>query len=147
VLQHVDFQEMEVGDSLPPVTKNPVTKVQLVRYAGASGDFNPIHTDDAAARQAGLNGVIAQGLLVMGFVGQAITTWAPRRYLKRFKARFTAVTQPGDVITVDGKLAKKSVAGNKLTVVCDTQARDQNGEVKISGEFEVAMPLTSQSET
>ncbi|MCP4157281.1 MAG: dehydratase, partial [bacterium] len=55
---------MEVGDAFPEIAYAPVTKTQLVRYAGASGDFNPIHTDDEAAGESGLKGVIAQGPLV-----------------------------------------------------------------------------------
>jgi acyl dehydratase len=139
----VDFQQLDVGDSLPPLTKEPVTKLQLVRYAGASGDFNPIHTDDEAARQAGLQGVIAQGILVMGFVGQAITTWVPLSCLRRFKARFTAMTFPGDVITVKATVAEKSISGNQLTVSCHTEARDQAGDIKVAGEFELQLPTTS----
>ncbi|MDH4011390.1 MAG: MaoC/PaaZ C-terminal domain-containing protein, partial [Desulfobacterales bacterium] len=72
---YVNFSDMQVGDMLPTFEKDPVTKTQLVRYAGASGDFNPLHTDDAVAQKAGLKGVIAQGPLIMGFVGQAITRW------------------------------------------------------------------------
>ena len=82
--QYVDFSRLDVGDSLPLLTKDPITKVQLVRYAGASGDFNPLHTDDAVAQKSGLKGVIAQGPLVMGFVGQAIAQWAEKKNLKRF---------------------------------------------------------------
>ncbi len=138
--QYLDFQQLKAGDPLPSVTKEPITKVQLVRYAGASGDFNPLHTDDATARQAGLKGVIAQGLLVMGFVGQAITTWAPKRFLKRFKVRLMGMTFPGDVITVHATVVEKHSGPEGLRVVCDTTAKDQEGSTKLSGQFEVLVP-------
>jgi len=97
---YIDFDSLQIGDALPALTKDPITKVQLVRYAGASGDFNPLHTDDQVALAAGMKGVIAQGILIMGFMGQAISGWVQLRHLKRFKVRFKGVTYPGDVITV-----------------------------------------------
>ena len=135
--QYVDFSSLEAGDSLPSLTKEPVTKVQLVRYAGASGDFNPLHTDDAVAQKAGLKGVIAQGPLVMGFVGQAIARWAEKKNLKRLKVRFMGMTFPEDVITVGATVAEKTEMDDGVSIVCDTVAKDQNGEVKLSGQFEV----------
>ncbi len=138
--QYVDFNYFDVGDPLPPFTKDPVTKVQLVRYAGASGDFNPLHTDEAVAQKAGLKGVIAQGPLVMGFVGQAITRWVRKSHLKRFKVRFMGMTFPGDVITVQAVVTEKTETGQGLRVICEATAADQNGEAKVSGQFEVLQP-------
>jgi acyl dehydratase len=137
---HLDFRSLKPGDALPPLTKEPVTKVQLVRYAGSSGDFNPIHTDDATATKSGLPGVIAHGILIMGFVGQAITTWAPKRFLKRFKIRLTNMTFPDDVITVEATVTEKINGPEGLRVLCDTSAKDQNGNIKVSGHFELLVP-------
>jgi acyl dehydratase len=136
----VDFERLEIGDSLPPLTKPPITKVQLVRYAGASGDFNPIHTDDEAARRAGLKGVIAHGLLVMGFVGEAVAAWAPRRCLKRLGVRFSGMTFPGDIITVGAKVEAKERVESGLKIVCGVSAADQDGGIKLSGHFELLIP-------
>ncbi len=138
----VNFDELAVGDPLPPLTKPPVSKVQLVRYAGASGDFNPIHTDDEAARRSGLKGVIAHGLLVMGFVGEAVATWAPRRCLRRLSVRFSGMTYPGDAITVRATLSAKEPLVEGLKVICGVSASDQHGEVKLSGQFELLIPHT-----
>ena len=138
---YVNFSEMEVGDTLPGVEKDPVTKTQLVRYAGASGDFNPLHTDDAVAQKAGLKGVIAQGPLIMGFVGQAITRWVPKRHLKRFQVRFKGMTFPGDTISVSATVAEKVAEGESLRILCHTEAKDQKGEIKLTGQFEVLCPI------
>ncbi len=135
--RYIDFRSLELGDRLPPVTKDPITKVQLVRYAGASGDFNPLHTDDQTARTAGMKGVIAQGILIMGFMGQAISGWVHLRDLKRFKVRFRGVTYPGDVITVRAAVMEKKGSSEGEVVLCDITAEDHNGEAKVSGEFEV----------
>lgn len=138
---HIDFSTLDIGDSLPPLKKPPITKVQLVRYAGASGDFNPIHTDDEMARRAGLKGVIAQGLLIMGFAGQAITQWIPKKHLKRFKVRFTDVTYPGDIITVKANIVKKVRTENEIQIVCEIKAENQDAQLKLAGEFEASLPI------
>ena len=70
------FEDVQVGDALPPLVKGPIQQIQLTRYAGASLDFNPIHQDDEFARAAGMGGVFAHGMLSMGFVAQALTDWA-----------------------------------------------------------------------
>ena len=138
---YVNFSDMKVGDTLPTVDKDPVTKAQLVRYAGASGDFNPLHTDDAVAQKAGLKGVIAQGLLIMGFMGQAITRWVSKRDLKRFQVRFKGMTFPGDTISVSATVAEKIAEGENLRILCHTEAKDQKGEIKLTGQFEVLYPV------
>src|SRR5437016_5546809 len=85
----VFYEEVEVGQELPALKKPPVTHAQLVKYSGASGDFNPIHTDVEAGKQFGLGGTIAHGMLIMGFLGQFISDYlggpAP---LKKFGVRF-----------------------------------------------------------
>src|SRR4051794_13218044 len=95
---------MHVGFQFQPLEKEQITHTQLVRYAGASGDFNPIHTVVTFAEEAGLGGVIAHGMLIMGFVGQAIGTWFPLRNLAMFSVRFQAMTLPGESITVTGSI-------------------------------------------
>lgn len=134
----VYFEDVQIGDEMPRLVKEAVTEVQLVKYAGASGDFNPLHTVDATAKLAGFGGVIAHGMLIMAFVAQAVTAWIPNRCLKKLKARFTAVTRPGDVITVTGKVIDKKEA--ESLIVCEVQAADQKGEVKVKGSFEAVLP-------
>ena len=70
------FEDVKVGDELPALVKGPLERIQLTRYAGASGDFNPIHQDDEFAKAAGMGGVFAHGMLSMGFVAQAVSDWA-----------------------------------------------------------------------
>lgn len=136
----VFFEDFTVGDEFSPLSKKPLTEVQLVKYAGASGDFNPLHYVDAVGKEAGFGGVIAHGMLIMGFVGQAVVGWVPNRCLRRLKARFVNVTRMGDAITVCGKVLKKQVKDGENIVTCEVAALDQNGEIKISGLFEAALP-------
>ncbi len=141
--QYVDVKKLEQGEAFPEIEYAPVTKTQLVRYAGASGDFNPIHTDDEAAKESDLKGVIAQGPMVMGFIGQAVVQWIPKYYLKKLKVRFMGMTFPGDVITVSATVTEKLETEDEIKIICDAAAKDQSGEVKISGQFEAVVPLQS----
>jgi acyl dehydratase len=134
----VYFEDVNVGDEMPRLVKKVVNEVQLVKYAGASGDFNPLHTVDAMGKMAGFDGVIAHGMLIMGFVGQAITDWLPNRCLKKFGVRFTSPTKPKEVITVTGKVVDKIEDGR--LIVCEIRAANQEGEIKISGRFTAALP-------
>ena len=96
----LNYEELKVGQRLQSLTKPNVTKVQLVKYAGASGDFNPLHTDDEFAKKIGMQGVIAHGMLVMGFLGEYVMKLAGEIAVPtNFKMRFGAMTVPGDQIT------------------------------------------------
>ena len=135
------YEDINVGDEMPELVKGPLQKLQHVMYAGASGDFNPLHTDDDFAKAVGLDGVIAHGMLIMGFVGQAITQWIPRKYLKKFGVRFAGMTRPGNTITVKGNVVDKLVEGSENIIRCEVLAQDENGDIKITGHFEAALPL------
>ena len=124
---------MEVGYEFKPVTKEEITHTQLVKYAGASGDFNPIHTVVPFAEDAGLGGVIAHGMMIMGFIGQGIREWFPDEELAKFKVRFKAMTRPGEKITVSGKVVEEKAD----RLICEAQAANEAGEVKVQGFFEI----------
>ena len=98
--------------------KDPVTTRQLVMYAGASGDYNPIHYDLPHAMSAGLGGVIAHGMLTMGFAGQCLTDWAgPTAEIREFSGRFLSPVRPGDEVEMTGTVDSVSeTADIELTV-------------------------------
>src|SRR5437016_13744635 len=104
----VYFEDVEVGDELPPLVKGPIEQIQLTRYAGASGDFNPIHQDDEFARAAGMGGVFAHGMLSMGWVGQALTDWAGAGSVRKLGVRFAALVRLTDTVTCTGRVIAKS---------------------------------------
>lgn len=130
----LEYGNLREGQQLDPLTKPPVTKVQLVKYAGASGDFNPLHTDDEFARKVGMDGVIAHGMLVMGFLGEYIRELAgTNAEVSRFKMRFGAMTIPGDTITCSATVKKLySEAGTNYAEL-DLRAEKAPGEVVGSG--------------
>lgn len=132
------YDDINVGDPMPELIKDPISETQLIQYAGASGDFNPLHTVHRVGEAAGFGGVIAQGMLIMGIVGQGITNWIPNQCLHKFRVRFTGVTRPGDILTVRGHVLEKIEAEKRI--VCAVEAANQEGDVKIKGSFEADLP-------
>ena len=117
---------LEVGSTLPPLTVR-LTREQLVRYAGAAGDFNPIHYSEHFATALGLPGVIAHGMLTMGTALRVVTDWVgdPTR-ITAYSARFTRpVVVPDDPdgaevsFTATVAAADGSVVSVAIEAVCD----------------------------
>ena len=133
------FEDLNEGDNFSTVHNNPITRVQLVKYAGASGDFNPLHTVEEVGEKAG-TGIIAHGMLVMGMAAQGVTTWIPRKYVKKLSVRFKKMTYPGETILIHGRVLEKK--SNNL-VVGEIKAINTDGEVKLSGIFECSLPSKS----
>lgn len=134
-----NYETIQVGDALPSLSKPAITEVQLVRYSGASGDFNPIHTVHQAGVDSGNGGVITHGMVIMGFVGQMITNWVRPDQVRKFGVRFTGISRPGDEITVTGKVIEKFMVDGEPRVRCEVEAADQAGQRKVKGEFVAAL--------
>ncbi|WP_329310881.1 MaoC/PaaZ C-terminal domain-containing protein [Streptomyces sp. NBC_01262] len=108
---------IKVGESREEVVVEDLKRTRIVQYAGASGDFNPLHTDqEFAVKVAGFPGVFAHGMLTMGLTGRVLTDWVGRDRLLRYGVRFKAPVWPGDTLTttvtvesVDGPVAEFSV--------------------------------------
>ncbi|WP_432354309.1 MaoC/PaaZ C-terminal domain-containing protein [Sporosarcina sp. A2] len=125
----IPFSELQVDAQLPPLTKPPVTLEQLVQYAQASGDLNPLHTDDAFAKSIGLDGVIAHGMLIMGFLGQYVQELAgTEAVVSNFSMRFGAMTKPGDAITCSGVVKQFTETAEERTAELELIAEKAPGE-------------------
>ncbi len=132
-----------IGEPLVPLVKPPITQEQLQRYAEASGDYNPIHLDDEAARRVGLDGVIAHGMLSMAFLGQFVSQQVsdiPGAYVKHLRARFVNMVRLGDTITCLGTVKARSEGDNgRIEVTIDCWAQNQKGEKVTVGEAIVVL--------
>ena len=92
--------ELSVGEVREAVLVDGLTRTQVVQYAGASGDFNPLHSDEVYAREvAGYPGVFAHGMLTMGMTGRILTDWVGDGRLVRYGVRFVKQVWPGDTLT------------------------------------------------
>lgn len=120
-------------EHLEPLAHAPVSRLQLVKYAGASGDFNPIHWDDSAARDSGLDGVIAHGMLSMGLVGEYVTAVAAGATVRRLSARFRSMVSVGDVLICRGTAVWRSERERHLDLSVETQ----DGRVVVTAEADL----------
>ena len=136
----VYFDDVKVGDELPPLVKGPIQQIQLTRYAGASGDFNPIHQDDEFAKAAGMGGVFAHGMLSMGFVAQAVTDWAGAGTVRKIGVRFAALVRLKDTVTCRGRVLATSPKNGQNLVELEIWAENGKGEKVVSGKATVALP-------
>ncbi len=134
------YEDVQVGDTIPELVKPALSHIQLVRYAGASGDFNPLHTDPKFGEMVGTGGIIAHGMLIMGFVGQLLSDYVGPTVLRKFGVRFRGMTRLDDVITCTGTITEKYEADGEGRIAGKVQATDQNGDVKVSGTFVAALP-------
>jgi acyl dehydratase len=113
-----------------PVKEVTLTRTDLVRYAGASGDYNPMHHDEILAAKANLPSVFGHGMLSMGILGGALTDFVGVENLKSYSVRFVKQTWPGE--TLRTKVVVRAVDGNVATLDCSLENAD--GEAKVSGE-------------
>jgi acyl dehydratase len=141
--QKLYFEDIQVGNVIPLLVKAPVTHLQLVRYAGASGDFNPLHTDPKIGEMIGTGGIIAHGMLIMGFVGQLLSDYVGPEALRSFSVRFKGMTHLDDVITCSGSITKKYEEHGEARGAGKIQAVDQHGDIKVIGTFVAAFPRRS----
>lgn len=93
---------LRAGDELPAHRFGPVTRTDIVRYAGAGGDLNPIHHDEAFAQAAGFPGVFAMGMFHAGILGDRLARWVGPDNLRAFTVRFTGQVWPGDELRFSG---------------------------------------------
>jgi acyl dehydratase len=127
------FEDVNVGDSIPELVLDPLQELQFVMYAGASGDFNPLHSVHAFGEMAGYGGVIGHGMLSMALTGRVLTDWLGHGALKKFGVNFRAVTLPKDVLTVKGTVTKKYEEQGKNCIDIDLLTENQRGEKVIMG--------------
>ena len=112
---------------LSTIIKKPIAAIDLVKYSGASGDFNEIHTIPTIAKENGMDDIIVHGMLLMGWAAAAIENWFPERQLKSFQVRFQAVAYPGTVLVIAGTLLTE--------IEGEIWIKDQQNHTKLMGTF------------
>ena len=134
------FENIAEGSEIPALVKQPTTR-QLVMWAGASGDYNPIHYDADFARGRGLPGVIVHGQLVGSFLGQLITGWMGEGgVLRKFGCSYKGMNYPGETITCKGAVSKKYTEGGQHLVKLSLWAENTSGEKTVTGTAVIAIP-------
>ena len=128
--QRLKFDDVNEGDTAP-VFSHKLGRSDLVMYAGASGDFNPMHHDEIAAQASGLPSVFGHGMFTAGLLATAVTNYVGTGTLKSYRVRFTKQTWPGETLTTNVTVREKR-AGNE--VVLDCSVVNDAGEEKLRGE-------------
>lgn len=127
-----DIVKLQPGDSLPSIEIYPVSRMDLIKYAGASGDFNPIHTIDDEAKKAGLPGIIAHGMWTMGNLAKIFTPYVEEGFIQDFAIRFKRMVFIDDRITLKATLVNNHSREMEFTVAAINQHQKEvmNGSVK-----------------
>ncbi len=128
-----------VGDRIVHKTFPPISRHTLALYCGASGDHNPMHVDIDFAKAAGFPDVFSHGMLVMGYLGQALTDAVLPSRIRAFSTRFAAITQLGAQLTCEGHVAELLEEKGERRARLTLTTKDENGEVKLAGEAIVAL--------
>lgn len=128
------YAELSEGLELPARRLDALRQIDVVKYAGASGDFNQIHTVPEFAAQAGLPSTIAHGMMSMGFLGSYVADWLGfEAELEKFGVRFAAMTFPGDELTLTGKVIKVYDGAGKKRADLELTVSKQDGTVTVRG--------------
>jgi acyl dehydratase len=136
------FEDVHEGDEAPPRTR-VLNRTDLVMYAGASGDYNPMHHDEVKAQQAGQPSVFGHGMFSMGFLGTAITDYVGVGNVRRFRARFAKQTWPDEELRTTIVVTGKRTEGPDHLVDLDVRLLNADGEEKVVGEATAVVPSRS----
>ena len=145
------WEDIEVGTEITPLAKIATTQM-LVRWAGASGDFNPLHYDSVYVASAGLGQVIVHGALKRQWLVQLMTDWIGEQgFLKKFSCQYGAMDYPqhmksisepqdGETWYCRGKVTKKYIEGSQHLVDCKISLENGRGEITTSGKATIILP-------
>ncbi|MBX7159105.1 MAG: dehydratase [Acidimicrobiia bacterium] len=131
------YSEVEVGDSGPELEVGPLTRTDFVRYAGASGDFNPMHHDEVFATSAGLPSVFGHGMFTAGILSRAVAEWVGVENVRGCSARFTERIWPDDVLEVKITVTGKDDAERRIEMDCRVE---RESKVILSGTASAVLP-------
>jgi acyl dehydratase len=133
----VKYDSIKIGDTLPTITIENVARPDFVRYAGASGDFVPLHYDQTFVEAAGIPTVFAQGMWTAGCLGRCLTDYAGPGNIRRYRVRFARQVWPGDTLTCRGKVTNKIEHGGEKLVEGEVEVVNQKGETTVKGNFAI----------
>lgn len=134
----IKFDAVKVGDTIPTVVIDNVARPDFVRYAGASGDFVPLHYDQTFVEAAGIPTVFAQGMWTAGCLSRCVSDYAGPANVRRYQVRFSRQVWPGDTLTCRGKVTNKSDKGGEKLIEGELEVVNQKGETTVKGAFTVA---------
>ena len=128
-----DITNTNVGHEIPEVIIEPLQQQDLIKYAKASGDYNPIHLDKNFANNIGLDNVIVHGMLIMAHLGKSIANSMTIPYLKHFSVQFSSITTLGEKLICSGQVIKIEKDKEKKIISLNLKVLNLSNDVKILG--------------
>lgn len=135
---------LKVGDLLPGLQVPPISRTTIGIYAGASGDFNPMHIDVDAARKAGFDDVFVHGMLCAAYLLRVLTSCVPLEFIKEYRARFTSMTQVHDQPHCGARVCEVREENGQRIVRLDVECSNAGAEIRIVGSAVIAFPLLKE---
>ena len=127
------YDALSVGDEAPALVVEKLSRTNFVRYAGASGDFNPMHHDDTIATSVGNPSVFGHGMLTAGLMARVVKDWFGPEAMRRYQVRFSKQVWPGDTLTFAAKIIGKREDGGEKLVDLECRATNQDGVEVLTG--------------
>ena len=132
-------ESVEVGTELPPLQVDPISRLTLALFAGASGDHNPMHVDLDAAKSVGLPDVFAHGMLSMAYLGRLLTNWVPQERIRSYRVRFAAITPVHGEPTCTGRVTHIEDVDGERRATVELAVTLGDGTTTLTGDAVVAV--------
>jgi len=133
------FEQVQVGDAAAPLVVEKLSRTNFVRYAGASGDFNPMHHDETIATSVGNPSVFGHGMLTAGLMARVVKDWFGAEAMRRYHVRFSKQVWPGDTLTFAATVTGKREEDGEALVDVDLTATNQDGVEVLTGSATAAV--------
>jgi len=147
IARKVYYQALQLGDELPSWQNPPFDRLQIVRYAGASGDLNPLYFDEPFARSSGFRSVLVPGALALGALTQMVNEWLKGPCLRRLHVKFLKIIWPGEQLTCRGRVVARHREGGDYLVDLDLWMENPEGEMMVRGNGTVSLFYSAQDES
>ena len=134
-------EDISVNDTGPELVVENIERKDFVKYAGASGDFNPIHYDEPYAKEAGNPSVFGQGMCTAGYAAHMVSDWFGVENIRTFRVRFRARVWPGDTVTVSGEVTDVTQENDYATVKADIVTENDTGDTLVTGTVIAELPF------
>jgi acyl dehydratase len=136
------FDDVQVGETIPPTEYGPLTIADTVRWAGVQENWGPLHFDREHVRaHNGLRTFIASGDYRQALLARTLTDWiGPRGWLRTFSVRYTAPTFEGDLMRYAGRVVEKSPDPDAPWIACDLEGSNQDGQRTLTGRCTILLP-------
>ncbi|MDP6374430.1 MAG: MaoC family dehydratase [Pseudomonadales bacterium] len=133
-MAQLNYEDVQVGDQLPEHVCGPISRATLALFAGASGDYNPIHIDSDFAKKAGMPDVFAHGMLSMAYLAQLLTNWVDQSQLREYGVRFTSIAPVLATVTCKGRVVEKGEVDGEPCVKVEITAEVDDGTKTLVGD-------------